>query len=241
MVNKLPTKTNNPEKKNRKKPPPKPVGDRPPKNFTRPAGWLFLLIFVSGCMFILGILVGRGTAPVQFDIEDLQSQLAALRKEVLEKERRQAKVHQLPNDTKAELVFYEELKGTGSQSGSDDALPKKEAPPITVSKKTVRTKPAPRPAPVKKPQSAPGPAPEPTGVGGPLTVQVESLRKRSDAEASVARLRKKGYSAYLTEAAIPGKGTFYRVRVGGFQTKSDAAQILNRLKKDRYNGIVITK
>ena len=38
-----------------------------------------LIFFVSIWMFILGVFVGRGTAPVQFDIEELQKELAALK------------------------------------------------------------------------------------------------------------------------------------------------------------------
>ena len=50
-----------------------------------------LIFFISAWMFVLGILVGRGTAPVHFDIEVLQKELIALKESIIkqaqEKER----------------------------------------------------------------------------------------------------------------------------------------------------------
>ena len=36
------------------------------------AGWLSLIFFLCAWMFVLGVLVGRGTAPVKFDIAALE-------------------------------------------------------------------------------------------------------------------------------------------------------------------------
>ncbi|MDP7417006.1 MAG: hypothetical protein QF888_03315, partial [Desulfobacterales bacterium] len=43
--------------------------------------WFSVIFFVAAWMFFLGILVGRGTAPVKFNIEKLQKKLAALKAE----------------------------------------------------------------------------------------------------------------------------------------------------------------
>jgi hypothetical protein len=48
--------------------------------------WICLIFFVAAWMFILGIFVGRGTAPLQFDIKKLQNELAALKEDVVKKE-----------------------------------------------------------------------------------------------------------------------------------------------------------
>ena len=48
--------------------------------------WISLFIFGCGWMFVLGILIGRGIAPVQFDIEKLQKELASLKEAVIKKE-----------------------------------------------------------------------------------------------------------------------------------------------------------
>ena len=41
------------------------------------AGWVLLIFFLCAWMFILGILVGRGTAPLKFDIAELEKKLDA--------------------------------------------------------------------------------------------------------------------------------------------------------------------
>ncbi len=38
---------------------------------------------------------------------------------------------------------------------------------------------------------------------------------------------------------IPNKGTWYRVRIGYFRNKAEAAGTLNRLKKEKLKGILI--
>ncbi len=39
------------------------------------AGWLGVIFILCAWMFIIGVLVGRGTAPVKFDIDGLQTKL----------------------------------------------------------------------------------------------------------------------------------------------------------------------
>jgi cell division septation protein DedD len=36
----------------------------------------------------------------------------------------------------------------------------------------------------------------------------------------------RGYTAYLAEADIPGQGLYYRVRVGPFGTREEAAELV---------------
>ena len=50
-------------------------------------GRYLLVFFVAAWMFVLGVLVGRGTAPVHFDTQALQEELAALRDAMMKKER----------------------------------------------------------------------------------------------------------------------------------------------------------
>lgn len=46
-------------------------------------GWLIALFIISGCMFFLGVLVGRNTLPVRFDMDNLQEKLGNLKESVL--------------------------------------------------------------------------------------------------------------------------------------------------------------
>ena len=66
---------------------------------------------------------------------------------------------------------------------------------------------------------------------GSFTVQVASSREKEDADGMAARLRKKGYDAFVVPAEIPGKGKWYRVRVGVFPTKEEAASYADGLKR----------
>ena len=56
----------------------------------------------------------------------------------------------------------------------------------------------------------------------PLTVQVASYLRASDAQAAVNRLRAKKLDAYWVKAEIPGMGTRYRVRLGRYSVEDDA-------------------
>jgi hypothetical protein len=78
----------------------------------RPIAWgrYLLVFFVAAWMFILGVLVGRGTAPVQFDTQALQKELAALRDAMMKKERDALEKAIRGEDKKAPLEFYEALK-----------------------------------------------------------------------------------------------------------------------------------
>lgn len=62
-----------------------------------------------------------------------------------------------------------------------------------------------------------------TKSGGGFTVQVASYRDREDAEELAQGLTRKGYQAFVAGAVVPGKGRWYRVRVGRFGTRKEAA------------------
>ncbi len=49
---------------------------------------------------------------------------------------------------------------------------------------------------------------------GKFSVQAASTKDRKDAEAIKAKLAEKGFAAYIVESSVPGKGSWYRVRVG---------------------------
>jgi cell division septation protein DedD len=51
-----------------------------------------------------------------------------------------------------------------------------------------------------------------------FTLQLSSFQDRSEAEAFLTATKSAGYQAYLTEAEVSGKGTFYRVRLGSYRS-----------------------
>ena len=65
----------------------------------------------------------------------------------------------------------------------------------------------------------------------PFTLQVEAFRSEAAAVRLVSQLRLSGADAYYFKAAIPGKGDFYRVRVGRFKTSSEARAMGDKLRR----------
>jgi hypothetical protein len=65
---------------------------------------------------------------------------------------------------------------------------------------------------------------------GRFAVQIEASPSRAEAEASAERLAAQGVAAYLVESLVPGKGRYFRVRVGDFTSRAAAAQHGRELK-----------
>jgi cell division septation protein DedD len=74
--------------------------------------------------------------------------------------------------------------------------------------------------------------PEATSATGAFTLQLGASLNRDDAERQAARLREKGYAPYIVTAEVPGKGTWYRVRMGSFPTKDAATRYLQDFKRE---------
>jgi len=225
--------------------------------------WIGLTLFFCAWMFVLGILVGREMVPVKFDMEKLQNELAALKEAVIKKELDQYKINSNTDESKTKLEFYETLKKTGDGAGlKDDTIehrqksePKKTASLQKKKMSTQKTGPAPKTktSDVKKvtqnnpPAVASSPASQARQGGqgneraGKFTIQVSSLKDSGIADKLVSRLKKGGFPAYRSIGKIPGKGIWYRVRVGYFNSRSEAGPTLNRLKKEKMNAIIVQR
>ena len=55
---------------------------------------------------------------------------------------------------------------------------------------------------------------------------------REEADRFAARLRDRGYAPYIVTAEVPGKGTWYRVRMGSFASKDAASRYLQDFKRE---------
>jgi cell division septation protein DedD len=74
--------------------------------------------------------------------------------------------------------------------------------------------------------------PDATVSNGAFTLQLGASPNRDDAERQASRLREKGYAPYIVAAEVPGKGTWYRVRMGSFPTKDAATRYLQDFKRE---------
>jgi len=63
----------------------------------------------------------------------------------------------------------------------------------------------------------------PPGKEGGYQLQVSSFRTQSEADQFAAQLRARGHKAYVVEARVPNRGTWYRVRIGPFPSQHAAA------------------
>jgi DedD protein len=63
----------------------------------------------------------------------------------------------------------------------------------------------------------------PAGHEGGYQLQVSSFRAQGEARSFADQLRARGHKAYVVEANVPNRGTWYRVRVGPFGTQHAAA------------------
>jgi cell division septation protein DedD len=235
------------------------------------AGWVFIIFLLSAWMFVLGILVGRGTAPVKFDIAALEKKLETS-KEDDGGDQRKAAAPKKPVivEDKTELEFYEALK----ENKLDPDVPTLQKPEVEKGKiekpaeKTVSQEPKKETAPkaasetsasqkagtqkpestasskVKKPAKKKGEeaAVAKTNAPGPLyTIQAASVKNPKDADRLVQKLKKSGYPAYRAIGKIPGKGIWYRVRIGEYKRKSEALSVMDKIKKEGLKPILVMK
>ena len=59
-------------------------------------------------------------------------------------------------------------------------------------------------------------------VGNNYIVQVSAWRAKSNANNEAAKYKAKGLTTYVEQADIPGRGTWFRVKVGNFKSMADA-------------------
>jgi len=70
-------------------------------------------------------------------------------------------------------------------------------------------------------------------------VQIAAFTDDKGANALAGKLKKAGYASTYTESVETSRGTLWRVRVGGFTTRTDADAARAKLKADGWNGIVV--
>lgn len=103
------------------------------------------------------------------------------------------------------------------------------APPVKPADK-VADKPADKPAskPADKPADKPVDKPDPPAPpvvdpdDGRFTLQLSSFKDKDEADSFMADMKSAGFKSYLVEADVDGKGTFFRVRYGHYDSYQSA-------------------
>jgi nucleoid DNA-binding protein/cell division septation protein DedD len=66
--------------------------------------------------------------------------------------------------------------------------------------------------------------------GSNYLVQVSSWHSKSIAESEAAKFKAKGYTSYIEQAELPGRGLWFRVKVGNFKSLAEAEKFASKNK-----------
>lgn len=216
--------------------------------------FLFMAVtVVSVVIFLCGVLVGRGVQP-----RPSATAADATTAPIEEPADPTAPGAPAPAAPPSEATAVPNL-GFQKRLESETPAPETLAKPGEPAAAPAPTKTAPRPAPetqspaggaspaAASPAAAPtasAPAPpnpayaEPRGDG--FAIQIAALRGRAEAEAVAARLKAKGYTAFVL-ASLPGQPSAYRVRVGKFKARAEAEKVATKLEREEQFKPWITR
>ena len=170
--------------------------------------WLAMgAIVVLALTFASGMSVGRRAARLEYE----------------EKQAKSISQVQAQDAQHAELTFYDKL-AEPEPKADEPALAlmpssKKEVDKIADQKTPEASEPqSPKP---KLNESIPG-ANDGPARSGDYTIQVSSFQSAEESMAFASTLERKGFRPYVVSAKIPGRGTWYRVRLGRFNSEAGA-------------------
>jgi cell division septation protein DedD len=216
------------------------------------AGWVVVVFIISGWMFGVGVMVGRGTAPIGFELDKLKHTLESMQKAAQPAPKSGPRSQSSEMKNKTDLGFYESLPKNREDADLPTLPPAPPAArqppaapkPAEAAASAKAEKPAAPPAPVSAKAETPAAASAPQLApvpGKPMTVQVAAVKSEEEARQFAERLRQKGYAAYIEPIAIPEKGVWFRVRMGEFPSKEFARSTMERLQKDGFAPAVVPK
>ena len=216
-------------------------------------GWGSVVFLVCAWMFIIGVLVGRGTAPLKFDVDKLQKTLKES-KQILEKQAQsRTKKEAGVGKDKTDLDFYEALE----ENREDLKISKKESPPriekkvssssekkpsVSTGESVKNESEKPKTAAIKPPpKKQTGLKTKTRPTAKIYTIQAASVKSAGQADKLVKKLKEKGFPAYRAIGKVPGKGIWYRVRIGEYKSRADARRMQAKLRKAGLKPIIVEK
>lgn len=211
-------------------------------------------LFIAAWMFFLGIIVGRGNSPVNFDTQKFQKRLEVIAHDFGAQKK-------VPH--KIDLKFYEvldspELEEDASRNKSKEKgkiveiLPKKEVVTDSTLMKTSKKKETFKKGEIKvQKKNSPEVKKslekrdkkkiEPQKISkGNYTVQIAAYKDFKDAVTQMTILEKMGISSYRVKGYKNGVA-WYRVRSGSFANFDEAAEFKKELDKIKINSMIIKK
>lgn len=130
--------------------------------------------------------------------------------------------------------------GANANASASAPTPSVAAPPVVAAAPAA---PAAKPTPAKAPPAAAAatPTPVPPSVPGHFTLQLSAFAEKADADAFVKRMQSGGYKPFIVASEIPGKGIFYRVRLGDYTNRESATNAKEELEKKQNVVAYVTK
>ena len=199
--------------------------------FRRKFFFVISLFFVL-LIFLLGVEVGQ-----RFSGVSLRGQKKGSEKHLLAgQEKSSGGITEAVDESSGEdtpdtkITFYDALKDEGKEENNAVTRPPAGSGHITAREEV-------------KQESVPPPGEDVRITAQPskYALQLGSYKSRSQAEEMQNELKKKGYQAYILEASIPEKGTWYRVKVGDYEDLEKVRQAASDLKQKEGVSVMITK
>ncbi len=214
-----------------------------------------LALFLLSWMFVLGLLVGRGTVAVPRKTQVLNNQLAEQKEKALAEERAEMAAQAKESQEEISRLGIWKLKEKSPANSPVRTQPtptpvKPKATPIkpkatplsqAAAKPGEAAAPEPKPAQKVAPTATPTPEARPAAAApasgeSRFTVQVAAFKDQESAGKLVDALRTKGYPAYQLKS---GKDAWFRVRVGAFEGRPAADAMLKKLQGEKYKAVVV--
>lgn len=118
-----------------------------------------------------------------------------------------------------------------TEKGPEERTVKKSSQPQLAKLNAVKLQP---------PQEKKAAAPKPAASKLRYTIQYSSHQDRSTAEQEVRNMKQNGFAAFIMASDLPGKGTWYRVRVGSFTNKGSAEKLQKELRTKLGGEPIVT-
>ena len=213
-----------------------------------------LYIFIAAWMFFLGIIVGRGNAPVTFDTQKFQKRLEVIAHDFGAQKKIPDKINLKFYDVLGRAELEEDASHNKSKAKGKivEILPKKEVVTDSILMKTSKKKETFKKGEIKveeknrpevkkilekrdKKKIIPQKIPQVN-----YTVQIAAYKDFKDAVTQMAILEKNGISSYRVKGSKNGV-TWYRVRSGSFADFDEATEFKKKLDKIKIDSMIIKR
>ena len=194
--------------------------------------------------FLAGVMVGRGVDN-STNAADAQVTKPVHEERVVPEESPKPSAKPAEELTYAARLESERADDTLQKGARADASPAAAKATPAPRPSSTAAKPTPAPSPSAKATAAPKPTPKPTAAAstkppatGTFTIQVGAFKDKETADGVVARLKKKGFAAFVV--APDGSDNLFNVRVGSYTARADAERVQTKLRdEEKFKPFIV--